>query len=69
MYETRPIGLWFHVTRYDQFDIQWNLSYPDPTYQVHQLLFSEDLGKNINSSTSIRIHIASRNFSALSHTF
>ena len=34
--------------------------------KVHQLLFSEDLGKTImiNSSTCICIHIASHNFSA-----
>ena len=30
--------------------------------KVHQLLFSEDLGKNINSSTPICIHMASCNF-------
>ena len=38
-------------------------------FKAHQLLFSEDLGKKINSSTCIRIHMASCNFSALSHTF
>ena len=36
--------------------------------KVHQLLFSEDLGKSINSSTCMRIHMAFRNFSALSRT-
>ena len=30
--------------------------------KVYKLLFSEDLGKNINSSTCIHIHMASRNF-------
>ena len=36
--------------------------------KVHQLLFSEDLGKKINSSICIRIHMASGSFIALSHT-
>ena len=33
-------------------------------HKVHQLLFSEDLGKNINSSSCIHFHMASHNFSA-----
>ena len=33
--------------------------------KVHQPLFSENLGKNINSSTFMRIHMASRNFGTL----
>ena len=38
--------------------------------KVYQLLFSKDLGKKIyNSSTCIRIHMASRDFSTLSHIF
>ena len=35
--------------------------------KVHQLLFSEDLSKNINSSTCKCIHVVSCNFGALSH--
>ena len=36
--------------------------------KVHWLLFSEYPGKNINSNSSIHIHMASRNFSALPFT-